>query len=336
MTTALSEEVRMEAVPPEVIVRVMITLDRAADDFLGDCRRRGWSERTIDTYRRTYDELCDRLPVDYDISKITTDDLRRYLAARVNLRTKRNLSPGSLANRESHLASLFRWLLVEGKIVKDPMAALPRTRRKHWSELDVVTVSTDEVRRLLFAAKTWEERLCIAVLVYTGCRRTAAANLKLSDYDRARGRLKFKEKGGKVIWKPVPDELDQLLEAAIAAEVIKDPDDYLIPNPGTLWEGRKGPRDPRIVWRLVKRVADRAGIVAHTHSLRAAFATFYLETHERDTIALQGLMGHRTIATTENYLRRLDREKEMERVRDLNWGVVVVDDKASSESSVFA
>lgn len=309
-------EVRLDLAPPEVIVRTMLTLDRAADDFLGDCRRRGFSERTITSYRRTYDQLADRLPVDQDVSKTTADDLRRLLAS------KSHLAPGTVAGMEAHLSSLFRWLLVERKIAKDPMALLPRTRRKRAEDLDVLTVSTDDVRLMLRAASGWAERLCLGVLVYTGCRRHAAANLTLKDYDRARRRIRFREKGGKVIWKPVPDELGRLLEAAFAAGVYER-DSYLIPNEGPRSKWKREGRDDRFVWRIVKQVADRAGVEAHAHALRAAFACFYLETHERDTVALKELMGHRTIATTEIYLRRLNKEREMERVRDLNWEVAV-------------
>lgn len=328
MTVPLPE-VRLDAVPPDVIVRLMLTLDRAADDFLGDLRRRGYSERTLTTYRRTYDELQDRLPVDFDVSKITTDDLRGYL------RTKQHLKPGTVATHEAHLSSLFRWLMLERKTAKDPVAGLPRTKRQHPTDLDVLTVSTDDVKRMLFAAKGWPQRLCIGVLVYTGCRRKAAANLKIADYDRARGRLRFREKGGKTIWKPVPDELDSLLEAAIAAGVYEH-QDYLIPNEGPRAADRRGERDDRVIWRIVKDVARKAGVEAHTHSLRAAFAVFYLQTHEGDSLGLQKLMGHRSPATTQIYLRKLDDETQMERVRDLSWGVAISDNMEPAVSPQIA
>lgn len=57
----------------------MLTTDRAIDLFLGDLARRGYSERTRATYSRILDKLCDRLPLDQDVSKITPDDCRRFL-----------------------------------------------------------------------------------------------------------------------------------------------------------------------------------------------------------------------------------------------------------------
>jgi hypothetical protein len=53
---------------------------------------------------------------------------------------------------------------------------------------------------------------------------------------------------------------------------------------------------------------------------RTAFAVQFLETHIGDLEALQALMGHKRIETTQVCLRRLDREKAMDRVRDLSWG----------------
>ena len=58
----------------------------------------------------------------------------------------------------------------------------------------------------------------------------------------------------------------------------------------------------------------------NVHAFRAAFAVQFLETHVGGLEALQALMGHKRIETTQVYLRRLDREKAMDRVRDLSWG----------------
>ncbi len=148
------------------------------------------------------------------------------------------------------------------------------------------------------------------------------------------GRLRFVEKGEKVIWKPVPDELRSLLEAAIADGAIAEADDYLVPPEGYLT--RAGTRDDRVIWRLVRRVAERAGVRAHVHALRAAFAVFYLERHPGDVEALKELMGHRSIATTQVYLRKLDRQRAMERVRDLSWGVFTAEDMATPVSPQIA
>jgi integrase len=308
---------RQRGGPPEIIIRPMLTVGRAIDLFLGDLTRRGATERTRRTYARLLDKFCDRLPDDYDVSKITTDDCRRWLD------TFASRARGTQAHAESVLSSFLKWLYLDGKIARNPMDRLPRTRRIPAADLDVVTVQTEEVVRMLQVARGWSERIALAILCYTGARRRAVANLRLRDYDRLHGRLRFHEKGDKVIWKPAPDELRALLEAAIADGAIVEADDYLVPPEGYL--SRRGTRDDRVIWRLVRRVAGRAGVDAHVHALRAAFAVFYLELHPGDVEALKELMGHRSIATTQVYLRKLDRQRAMDRVRDLSWGVALTD-----------
>jgi integrase len=91
-----------------------------------------------------------------------------------------------------------------------------------------------------------------------------------------------------------------------------------------------------VIWRIVKRVAARAGVEAHVHALRAAFAVYYLERFPGDVEALKELLGHRSIATTQVYLRKLDRASAMERVREFSWGVVGSDDEDDSGSSQTA
>jgi integrase len=149
------------------------------------------------------------------------------------------------------------------------------------------------------------------------------SRLRLSDYDQVARRLRFREKGSKTIWKPVPHELGQTIDAAIVAGVyeptdrsVSTDDPYLIPSLAT----PRGPeRDDRIIWKTVKKVADRCGIQCHTHALRAAFAVFFDEQHPDHVTTLKDLMGHTRIETTMVYLRRRNRDAGMETVRDLSW-----------------
>ena len=122
-----------------------------------------------------------------------------------------------------------------------------------------------------------------------------------------------------MIVKPIPTEFAELLRAAVGAGAIgASADSYVIPM--ARGQRRDGERDDRVVWRTIKRLGERAGVEVHPHSLRAAFAVRFLETHPGEIEALQRLMGHARMETTQIYLRRLDRERAMERVRDLSWG----------------
>lgn len=331
-------KVSLDRSEPEVIIRPMITTDRAIDLFDGDLARRGYSDRTRTTYSRTLDKFCDQLPRDLDVSKISADDCRRFLDG-YNKR-----SAGTRAHTYSVLSSFFKWLYKQEKINRNPLERLERPRRIAPADLDVVSVSKEDVQRLMMYASSWTEKLTIGVLVYAGPRRKAAAQLRLSDYDRERGRLRFREKGGKVIWKDVSDDLDQLLEVALTTGAIEHGRQWLLPeyrgdSPYLIPPERplqKRERDDRCIYDVVKRVAEKAGVETHVHALRAAFAVFYLEENPGDVEALKELLGHSSIATTQTYLRKLDRQAAMKRVRTLSWGVSMLDNKGATVSPQIA
>lgn len=311
--TALTE------IAPGVIVRDMLTLDDAIDFACV-----GLAAKTRADYGRLLNRFADTFEKRQDVAKITEQDCIRFLESP----HRQTLLVSTRAWEERVLDSFFKKLVKGRKIKSNPMDYLSRTRRPDSDSLNRKTISSAEVKLMFEAARTPSERLCIAILAYLGPRRRAASQLTIRDYDQLRGRLRFHEKGDKWIWKPIPNELRALIDNAIRAGVISRPvelgwanEQYLIPPEGPLKDPSK-PRDDRVVWRLVNRIAYRAGVDAHTHSLRAAFADFCLDSGTEGK-ALQLLMGHSNPATTEIYIRRYDKEKRMESVRDLSWGVSV-------------
>jgi integrase len=287
-----------------------VRLDRALDLYLGDLARRGYSPRTRQDY------WFKLLPIAEKFENV--EDVKPTDCAAFVDKWKDN-KVGTLAHSVSVVKCFFRWCVEQGFIETNPAERLKRPRKPAADELDVVTISADDVRRLLNAVETWHEALCLGVLAYMGPRRNATSRLRWRDVDLDRETVKFREKGNKVIVKPLPHDLASLLRVAAAdATVPSLPDDYVIPM--VRKQLRLGERDDRVIWRTVLRVAKRVGIRTHVHAIRAAFAVHFLETHVGDLEALQALMGHKKIETTQIYLRRLNREKAMERVRDLSWG----------------
>lgn len=314
----------LESSASGVRLRAMTT-SKAADLWLGELERKGRSPKTTRTYRRLLDSLDDQLP-GVDVDEITPTQLRRFLDAQSrNKRTGKRKAPGTIALDVTIVNEFFDWLTTEGVIGRNPtrrngQRIIERPRRPKPHENDnIVSVSTAEVVRLLETADRsgrWDERICVHTLASLGPRRGALALARISDYDPDERTLRFLEKGGKTIRKPVPDRLADLIDAAIAAGVYHD-EEYLVPNRGP--RTRKGDRDDRVIWRIVTDVAARAGVRAHVHALRAAFAVYFLETNPEQVAALQTLLGHSSVDTTFVYLRRLNRRQSMEVVRDLDW-----------------
>jgi site-specific recombinase XerD len=369
----------LQADVPEFRVRVMTT-SHAADLYLGELVRQGRTQRTIASYRRTLHKLADVYP-HHDVEELTASMLRVFLDRYTrNRKTGGENRPTTIAHAVTIVRCFFKWLHEEDLISRDPAERIRRPKLAPAYENDnVVTVSSEDVRLMLLAAEGWQEKIAVSLAVYSGARRHALATIRRSDYDPFARTLRFQEKGGKIIVKPVADPLADVLDAAIFAGVYetydggsdddrrKDPqgdgagsgvqprvdrgeflgaveaqprgsrsplevDPYLIP--GNAVQRRPGERDDRVVWRLIRKVAARAGVKTTVHALRAAFAVAYLEQMGTEHLfSLQQLMGHSRPETTNLYLRRLDRRRSMETVRGLNWGV---DSSESLESNPLA
>jgi len=285
----------------------------AIDLYLDDFGRSA-SDSSVEKYRYVLDKFADHVGSEVDLREVTPMHCREFLA---------RWSKSAKATQALHITILnrfFEFWFDEEEIQANPMARIKRPKLPPPEELDVTTIATSDVDRLYAAAREWDEILCLALLSYLGPRRTAAANLRLRDIDFERGTVRFREKGGKVITKPAPDELLAILREADDAGVwapSRFPDAYVIPN-------RRAPRNEqrssKIIYAIVKRIGERAGVDVHPHALRAAFAVHYLDQHDGDTYGLQKLMGHTRPETTQVYLRRHDDFKAMEKVRGLRWG----------------
>jgi integrase len=290
-------------------------LDRAIDRYLGDMARQGKADRTRDDYRRKLTLLCgpNEVVEPPEVGAISSDDCRAHLDR------WRDSAAGTRYHSWSVLSGFFKWLYRAEMIEENPMLRVEAPKRQSSEDLDVVSVTGGDVRRMFDVCETWGELLCISTLAYLGPRRGAVSKLRWRDVDLARGRIRFKEKGAKTIYKPIPDEFAQLLRvAALTGELETAPTDYVVPMQRTQKHSRD--RDDRVISRLVKTIGTRAGVEVTPHSLRAAFAVQFLETHPGELEALQRLMGHSKIETTQIYLRRLDTERQMETVKDLSWG----------------
>ena len=287
-------------------------IGEAIDLFLGDLARQGRKDGTLRDYRYKLNLLADDLKDGY-VDEIGLTDYERFLNRWVGA------APSTMASSVSlvHVFSKFLWR--RGFAADDVGRLIERPRKPRPEDLDVVTVGMEDVRRMLEACETWQEFLCLSTAIYLGARRGALARVRLGDVDFAAGTIRFFEKGGKVIVKPLPDEYVQILDRAQDEGVWKGGEDYLIPNrrPGAV---KNRERSDKVIWETVKKVARRAGVEATVHALRAAFAVQFDEANPDQLIALKELMGHTRIETTLVYLRRKNRAKAMEAVRTLSWG----------------
>ncbi len=230
---------------------------------------------------------------------VSRDVVVRYLGS---LRT-RGSSPRSIARATSALRGLFRFLAAEKIVAADPTSELENPRR--WAVLPKF-LTEDDVRKLLDAPdpstpRGLRNRALFELLYACGLRVSELTGLLVENLRLQDGFVLVKGKRSKERVVPIADEsagwvrryLDQIRPEVRGAAACR-----------TVFVGSRGrPLTRQTVFNALKSAAIAAGLPAAAvspHVLRHAFAT-HLVDHDADLRAVQMMLGHRDIATTEIY-----------------------------------
>lgn len=179
------------------------------------------------------------------------------------------------------------------------------------SERDLDLISIEELERLLAAPKgsdlkALRDAALLALLFSTGLRVSELCSLN-NDIDLSRDEFSVRGKGGRVRVVFLSERAKEVLKCYLAKRV--DMDDALFAQLGTNTAGAESLRlTPRSVERIVKHHAIRAGISKKVtpHVIRHSFATDLLQ-NGADLRAVQVMLGHANIATTQIYTHVTDK-----------------------------
>src|SRR5262249_20062852 len=157
------------------------------------------------------------------------------------------------------------------------------------------------------------DRAALETLYATGCRASEVVGLRPTDLDLKAGLARCVGKGNKERWVPFGSRAIDALSTYLS----KDRPFLAARHPEThsVLVARSGRPLSRVgLWRIVKQHARRAGLQAEVspHTLRHSFAT-HLLAGGADLRAVQELLGHASIATTQVYTR-----VELSRLREVH------------------
>ena len=212
--------------------------------------------------------------------------------------TGRPAAPSSIARALSALSGLYRYALDEQLIDRSPVAAVRRPKVADDSQATGLT--RPELRALLTAAAADGPRAhaLLTLLALNGLRIDEALSRDVEHLDTERGHrvLRIRRKGG------------ARATAVLSAPTVHALQTYLADrDSGPIFITRTGRRlDEPAAWRLVRRLARRAGLPAadrlNPHSLRHSFVTAALDAGVslRD---VQDAAGHADPRTTRRYDR---------------------------------
>ncbi|MBU6413815.1 MAG: tyrosine recombinase [Planctomycetes bacterium] len=310
-------------------------LPKPLADALGDVMmyyrvEAGLSPATLDSYGRDLRQLLGWLGErgTTQLEAVTYQDLAEYMQW---MRVERKLDARSVVRHLSTMRSLFKHLIANKKIERDPTEHLERPHQ--WRRLpnvltprqmrNLVDAPEESPRRERIARKKTgddieqdrsdvdlriRDRAILELMYSSGLRATETITISLSDVMQEQQCLRVFGKGSKVRLVPVGDPawaaLRDYLNTTRPQLVTMDRRDK-----GRIFLSSTGrPLTRMSVWQVVKRYAAEAGLRdVHPHTLRHSFAT-HLLSGGADLRVVQTLLGHADIATTQIYTH-VDKDK---------------------------
>jgi integrase/recombinase XerD len=263
---------------------------------------RGAARHTLDAYRRDLADFRGFLARrGRELPAATGDDVRAYLAGLADA----GLLPSTTARRLAAIRQYFRFLCLEGDRADDPTTHVDTPKRgRSLPKL----LGEDEIEALIAAAqaRSGPEGLRLVALLElfyaTGLRVSELVGLPLSALAPDRGALTVRGKGGKERMVPIGGAAREALASWLGVRpfFVVDPSRqrWLFPS-----RARSGHLTRQRVAQLLKALAPEAGLDPariSPHVLRHAFAS-HLVANGADLRAVQAMLGHADIATTQIY-----------------------------------
>lgn len=270
---------------------------------------RGAAKNTLLSYHRDLEGFAEFLQK--ATTAATADDLRRYLA---HLEA-RALAPSSAARHLSALRQYYGFLFAEGIIADNPTANLESPRKrlslpKILSESDVEQLLATAAKRVQDDKDVKSLRLValLETLYATGLRASELLDLPRLAVAGDQPLLTVTGKGGRERMVPLSNPARRALHRYMTALDESDSGKnkvsrWLFPS-----RGASGRLTRVRLFQLIKALAAEAGIDPRrvsAHVLRHAFAT-HLLAHGADLRAVQKMLGHADISTTQIYTHVLE------------------------------
>ena len=261
---------------------------------------------TQEAYMQDLEKLLNFLKAEnIDFRKCTYENLQQFSAELHDI----GIHARSQARIISGIHSFYRFLLLNNYIETDPSELL-ETPKIGLHLPEVLTV--EEIDRIIETvdmdkAEGQRNRAILETLYSCGLRVSELCNLKMSDLYFTEGFVKVEGKGSKQRIVPISQraikEIRYWLIDRQAWRVKPGYEDYV-------FLARWGKGISRImIFHLIKELADKAGITKKIspHTFRHSFATHLLEGGA-NLRAIQAMLGHESITTTEIYTH-IDRDR---------------------------
>ena len=273
----------------------------ALKTFDQDLQRRGAADRTRKAYGTDAAELAAWATANQlDPTEVDYKALRRW-AARLS---QKGAAPRTMARKLASTRSLFRSLLEHGHISANPADLMPAPKLPHTlpkvlkaqdiaTLLDKIPASTPLEQR---------DRALFELAYSSGLRAEELVDLDTPSIDFDAEQVRVEGKGSKTRFVPVGEQalrsIATYLERARPALQSAEPDPALFLSKSGRRLSTSDVRRRLRVW--ARHASTHTGV--HPHALRHSFATHLLDGGA-DLRAIQAMLGHSSISTTQVYTR---------------------------------
>lgn len=282
------------------VPRCGVEIRKGMEAFLKSLTGKNASEHTVRAYTNELARFGQFLGPELGWNDVDHVYVRSFLS---HLHSS-GLSKVSVARALAALRSMYKWLAREGMVQQNPakLVAMPKTPKKLPRVPTLEEMNTLLNSGMPETAPFPERDLAIFELLYgCGLRNSELVGIELDDLDTANGLILVRGKGKKQRYVPLEGKADEALKvyASMRSKILAE----LHKNTRRLFINRRGgPLTTRSVGRIVKQVAVSKGLPpdVHPHTLRHAFGT-HLLSEGADLRAIQELLGHERLSTTQKY-----------------------------------
>jgi integrase/recombinase XerD len=293
-----------------------LRLDEAVDMFLDHLKvERGLAAHTLDAYGRDLAKLSQFLTARgrEDVDDVTATDITDHLIELAEAK----LAARSRARALVAMRGLFRHLVGERWLDADPTELIdaPRTARRLPGVLGEEAVAK-LIAQPADTPRGRRDAAMIELAYASGLRVSELIHIALADINLNHGFVRITGKGNKTRLVPVGtaarDKVAHYLEHDRPL-LVRDPAERAL-----FLTERGRPMTRQAFWKSLRNYARRAGVRLPAgdispHKLRHSFATHLVE-HGADLRAVQAMLGHADISTTQIYTQ-VSRARVLEQVR---------------------
>lgn len=263
---------------------------------------RGMADNTRTAYATDVQKLVCALNIcdDNDLRQLDTDTLREFIGDLHDI----GVGARSQARIISGLKSFFHFLRIERITDSDAMVLIesPRIGKRLPEVLSLTEIDNMLAAIDLSTSLGRRNRAIIETMYGCGLRVSELCNLRIQDVNADQQYIIVTGKGNKQRMVPMSP-----IAARLIPEYVREDRALLTPKRGDddiVFLNRRGARLTRVmVFYIIRDLAKAAGIVKDVspHTLRHSFATHLLEGGA-NLRAIQQMLGHESIATTQTYL----------------------------------